>query len=120
LLVNVKNDCNVVAVKMHTPVFKMMPKISKARTIGKSLVKTGISFLRRFIDLAIGLKSTCHRRWLTKQGRADVHAWSLFIESFNMKSLITTNILETSEQIGLFTDASNIGFKDIFGFSFAC
>jgi hypothetical protein len=36
LLVNVKNDCNVVAVKMHTPVFKMMPKISKARTIGKS------------------------------------------------------------------------------------
>jgi hypothetical protein len=32
-----------------------------------------------------------------------------------MKSLITTNILETSEQIGLFTDASNIGFKDIFG-----
>jgi hypothetical protein len=46
-----------------------------------TVVKTGISFLRRFIDLAIGLKSTCHRRWLTKQGRADVHAWSLFIES---------------------------------------
>lgn len=80
-----------------------------------AVVKPGRSFLRRLIDLTIGLRSPSHRRWLTKEGRADVHAWSLFIESFNGKSLITKNIWETSEQIGLFTDASNIGFGAIFG-----
>ena len=78
-----------------------------------AVVKTGRAFLRRLIDLIIGLRSPSHRRRLAKGGRIDVSAWPLFIESFNGKSLITTNIWETSEQIGIFTDAINIGFGTI-------
>ena len=79
-----------------------------------AVVKPGIAFLRRIIDLTLGLKRPTHRRWLTKEAREDLKAWSLFIENFNGKSFFLSDIWENSEQLHLYTDASDLGFGGVF------
>jgi len=80
-----------------------------------TVVKPGRAFLRRLIDLTLGLKHPNHRRWLTKESRADLNSWSVFVDNFNGKSLLSLMTWENSEQLGLFTDASNLGFGATFG-----
>ena len=81
---------------------------------GCAVMKPGRAFLRRIIDLTLGLKRPTHRRWLTKEARADLKAWSLFIENFNGKSFFLSDIWENSEQLHLYTDASDLGFGGVF------
>ena len=47
------------------------------------VVTPGRAFLRRLIDLTIGLKASHHRRRLNKEARADLKAWSVFVKHFN-------------------------------------
>lgn len=75
-----------------------------------SVVTPGRPFLRRLIDLTIGLRLPYHRRRLTLEAKADLHAWSIFIDHFNGKSLFLDTVWATSETLHLFTDASNVGF----------
>ena len=75
-----------------------------------AVVKPGRAFLRRIIDLTLGLNRLTHRRWVTKAARVDLKAWSLFIENFNGKSFFLSDIWENSEQLHLYTDASDLGF----------
>jgi hypothetical protein len=56
-----------------------------------------------------------HRRWLTKEARADLSAWSLFTESFNGKSLFLSDQWMNSEQLCLYTDVINLGLGGVFG-----
>lgn len=56
-----------------------------------------------------------HRRWLTKEARADLSAWSLFTESFIGKSLFLNDQWMNSEQLCLYTDSSNLGLGGVFG-----
>lgn len=75
-----------------------------------SVVTPGRTFLRRLIDLTVGLKHPDHKRRLNKEARADLHAWSLFIQHFNGKSIFLSDVWLTSASLDLFTDASNSGF----------
>lgn len=43
------------------------------------------TFLRRLINLTIGLKKPYHRRKLNLEARADRKAWAVFLEQFNGK-----------------------------------
>jgi hypothetical protein len=53
---------------------------------------------------------------LNCEARADLHAWSVFIQSFNGKSVFLSNNWISSDHLKLFTDASgNIGYAAIFG-----
>jgi hypothetical protein len=54
-----------------------------------TVVKPGRAFFRRSIDLTLGLKHRNHRRWLTKECRADLNSWSVFVDNFNEKSLLS-------------------------------
>jgi hypothetical protein len=80
-----------------------------------AVVRPVRAFLRRIIDLILGLKCPTHRRWLTKETRADLSAWSLFTESCNGKSLLLNDKWMNSEQLCLYTDASNLGLGGVFG-----
>jgi hypothetical protein len=79
-----------------------------------SVVPPGRAFLRRLIDLTIGLSKPHHHRRLNKETRSDIQAWLIFVESFNGKCLFLSDRWETSEQLNLYTDASNIGFGGLF------
>ena len=79
-----------------------------------SVVPPGRAFLRRLIDLTIGLSKPHHHRRLNKEARSDIQAWLIFVESFNGKCLFLSDRWETSEQLNVYTDASNIGFGGLF------
>ena len=80
-----------------------------------SVVSPGRAFLRRLIDLTVGLNQPHYRRRLNKEAKADLAAWSQFIENFNGKSLFLADKWLNSTDLNLFTDASNAGFGGYWG-----
>lgn len=80
-----------------------------------AVVQPGRTFLRRLIDLTKGLRKPHHRCRLNKEAKADLEAWSLFIQNFNGKSLFLEDTWQTSITLQLYTDASGLGFGGIFG-----
>ena len=52
-----------------------------------SVVTPGRTFLRRIIDLTLGLQQPHHRRRLDGEARADLEACSTFVDHFNGKSM---------------------------------
>ena len=79
------------------------------------VVQPGRAFLRRMIDLTLGLKFPHHRRWITKEAKEDMHAWLSFIQNFNGKSMILEDRWLDSNQLHLYTDASGLGYGLILG-----
>ncbi|XP_045198533.2 uncharacterized protein LOC123552851 [Mercenaria mercenaria] len=75
-----------------------------------AVIRPGRAFLRRLIDLTVGLKKSFHKRRLTLEARADLTAWSSFMNKFNGKSLFLEDRWYTSDFLELYTDASNLGF----------
>lgn len=79
------------------------------------VVPPGRTFLRRLINLTIGLKKPHHHRNLNLEAKADLKAWQVFLESFNGKAFFPSHIVHSTSSLHLFTDASNLGFGGIFG-----
>ena len=75
-----------------------------------AVVVPGRTFLRRLIDLTIGLKKPHHKRYLNQEAKADLDVWSIFISHFNGRALFLQEKWQTSETLHLFTDASGLGF----------
>lgn len=79
------------------------------------VIPPGRTFLRRIIDLMKGIKKPYHHRRLNSEARADLLAWSNFIEHFNGKTFFHSGKTCTSQSLHLYTDASNLGFGCTFG-----
>ncbi|KAK3088021.1 hypothetical protein FSP39_013582 [Pinctada imbricata] len=79
-----------------------------------TVVSPGRAFLRRVIDLTIGLTKPFYVRRLTQEAKADLHAWSVFLEHFNGKAVLLSDKWESSDSLNLFTDASNLVFGGVF------
>ncbi|VDI51238.1 Hypothetical predicted protein [Mytilus galloprovincialis] len=81
-----------------------------------AVVIPGRAFLRRLIDLTIGVKKSFHRIRMTKSVQQDLNTWQNFLRNFNGKSLILSDRWLTSDQLHLFTDASGtLGYGALFG-----
>lgn len=73
------------------------------------VVPPGRPFLRRLIDLTVGLKKPYYHRRLNSEAKADLNAWGLFLDHFNGKALLPSGITHSSASLHLFTDASDLG-----------
>ncbi|MES9881299.1 MAG: reverse transcriptase domain-containing protein [Sedimenticola sp.] len=82
-----------------------------------SVVVPGRAFLRRLIQLTIGLKKNHHHTRLNNEARADIRAWLEFVSKFNGKNVFLHRRWVDSEYIKLYTDAAGVhgGFAAIFG-----
>ena len=69
------------------------------------VVIPGRTFLRRLFNLTCGIHKAYHHITLNIEARADLAAWSIFMESFNGKSLILNEKWLHSEKIHLYSDA---------------
>ncbi|XP_060085027.1 uncharacterized protein LOC132564393, partial [Ylistrum balloti] len=69
------------------------------------VVLPGRPFLRRLIDLTCGLTKPHHHRRLSKEARADLAAWGLFLDYFNGTSMFLSDKWETSAHLQFYTDA---------------
>lgn len=74
-------------------------------------IAPGRAFLRRLIDLLKGGNKPWHSVQLTKGAKEDLKMWSVFLQSFNGKSIIPEQFWREDRDIQLFTDASgSLGF----------
>ena len=73
-------------------------------------------FLRRLIDLTIGIKSPHHFIRLNKEVKKDLNLWLSFLANFNGRSFFIDDKWLSSNNLNLFSDASGaLGFGAIFG-----
>ena len=77
------------------------------------VIVPGRPFLRRLIDLTMGIVKPHFHIRLGQEARLDLAAWSMFLENFNGTSLLFNDQWLSSEKLELFTDASGLGYAAV-------
>lgn len=71
-----------------------------------SAIIPGRTFLRRLIDLTIGVKAAHHRVRITSKVKLDLNVWLTFLQNFNGKSFLLDDNWTNSDNLQLFTDSA--------------
>ena len=79
-----------------------------------SVIRPGRAFLRRLVDLSIGVRELHFRVRLGRGAKEDISMWLTFLHHFNGSSLFIYDKSLTSYDICLQTDASSFGYGAIF------
>ena len=80
------------------------------------VIVPGRTFLRRLIDLSIGLSKPHHHVRITNSVRSDLRMWDDFFSDYNGRSFFLEKSWTNSEKIKLYTDASGaIGYGGVLG-----
>ena len=80
-----------------------------------SVIRPGRAFLRRLIDLTLGVRLPNHYSRLNREVKEDLKTW-LFKLNFNGRYFFLDDLWLNSSKLNLFTDASSAhGFGAIFG-----
>ena len=80
------------------------------------IIPAGRAFLRRLIDLTIGISSPHHHIRLNNGVRADLRMWEEFLSGFNGSAFFQHRSWTDSNTLSLYTDSSQtIGYGAIFG-----
>ena len=83
------------------------------------VVKPGRTFLRRLIDLSTTVDSLEHFVTMNADAREDVAWWAEFLPEWNGVEVFQ-ELPVSSVDMGLFTDASDVGFGCVFGDRWCC
>ena len=81
-----------------------------------SIIKPGRVFLRRLINLTIGVFRPTYFIRLTLDVKKDLRIWQQFLTSFNCQSMFLEEVWTSSGALSFYTDAAqSCGFGTIFG-----
>lgn len=81
-----------------------------------SVVTPGRVFIRRLINLTIGVRHAHYRIRVTTETKQDLRIWETFLDSFNGKSFFLEEAWSTSHTMHFYTDAAqSSGYGLIFG-----
>ena len=81
-----------------------------------SVILPGRPFLRRLIDLTMGVTKGYHHIRLSAESKQDLALWLSFLEGFNGRSFFHGRQWETSHFLKLYTDsAASLGFAGVYG-----
>ena len=91
--------------------FLTKPKFTLQSIIGTLnfacvVVLPGRAFLRRLIDLTIGVSKPHYFIRITREVREDLHMWAEFLANFNGRAIFMAEQWLSSTSLNLFTDAS--------------
>ena len=79
------------------------------------IVPVGRAFLRRLINLTIGITQPHHHIRLNKGARSDLHTWDGFLQEFNGKAMFQDRAWIPADTLHLFTDsAQSHGYGAVF------
>ena len=76
-------------------------------TFVSRVVRCGRTFVRRMIDTAKQVKHLHHKIRLTREFKADIEWWAMYLPSWNGVSVFFDDDWVSSEALDLYTDASN-------------
>ena len=81
-----------------------------------TVIVPGRAFLRRLIDLTIGVTKPHHHIRLTREVKLDLHLWLDFLSDFNGKAFFIDQRFLNGDYLQLFTDAAGgIGYGALCG-----
>ena len=81
-----------------------------------SVVVPGRAFLRRLIDLTLGIRFPNHFIRLTREVKLDLQLWQSFLTNFNGRTFFLEDTWSSSDKLQLYTDAAGaLGFGAVFG-----
>ena len=81
-----------------------------------SIIKPGRVFLRRLINLTVGITRPTYFIRLTLEVKKDLRIWQQFLTSFNCQSIFLEEVWTSSGALSFYTDAAqSCGFGTIFG-----
>ena len=81
-----------------------------------SVVLPGRTFLRRMINVTVGVRRPTHLIRLTREVKGDLNMWLQFLAHYNGKSFFLDFIWISSVTLHLYTDSSgSLGYGAIFG-----
>ena len=105
-----------VFIKKRKATLRELQSLTGVLNFACSVVVPGRCFLRRLIDLTIGLRRPNHFVRVTKEVKADLFTWQQFFQEYNGKSFFLNENWENSMSLQLHTDAAGAhGFGAIFG-----
>ena len=86
-----------------------------------SVVVPGRAFLRRLIDLTMGVQKPNHHIRLTRQAKLDLEVWLQFLMHFNGRSFFLDDTFMTGDYLDLYTDAAGgTGYGALCGSEWFC
>ena len=95
---------------------KEVQSLSDLINLACSVIQPGRAFLRRLIDLTVGIRSPHHLIRLNKEVKDDLKVWLSFLTEFNGRSFFIDDAWQNSSKLSLYTDSSAaLGFGAIFG-----
>ena len=71
-----------------------------------SVIVPGRAFLRRLIDLTIGVRSPNSSIRLTRSVKEDLEVWLSFLSQYNCKSFFLPDVWNNSDKLSFYTDAA--------------
>ena len=81
-----------------------------------SIITCGKAFLRRLINLTIGIQKHFHHIRLNSEAKADIALWISFLDRYNGKSMFLSERFLSSNTLSLYTDsAQSLGYGGIYG-----
>ena len=97
---------------------KTLQSIIATLNFACAVVLPGRAFLRRLIDLTIGVLKPHYFIRITREVREDLHMWAEFLANFNGRTIFMAEQWLSSTSLNLFTDASGtLGFGAVLGAS---
>ena len=94
---------------------KQLQSLIGTLSFATKAVVAGRTFLRRLINLTIGVNNSSHHINVNSQARLDIKAWQEFLLKFNGRRLISSQVWSTSVDFKFFSDASGMGYAAICG-----
>jgi len=83
-------------------------------------IRPGRPFLRRLINLTLGVKQPHHHIRLTREAKADMACWLQFLQQHNGTTLFLNNSWLSSDTIKLYSDAAGSkGYAVVYGHRWA-
>ena len=105
------NDLITSAIPKKKLTLKEIQEITGLLNFSCQVVLPGRAFLRRLINLTIGVKQSYHYVRLTREAKKDLEAWSNFLQSFNGVSILYFEPWVQSNCFHLYSDAAqSIGY----------
>lgn len=81
-----------------------------------SVITCGRAFLRRLIDLTIGIEKPYFHVRLGKEAKADMQLWLSFLSQYNGKSMFINESFLSNHTLSLYTDsAQSLGYGAVYG-----
>ncbi|MEW8548012.1 MAG: reverse transcriptase domain-containing protein [Candidatus Thiodiazotropha sp.] len=81
-----------------------------------SVITCGRAFLRRLIDLTIGISKPFFHVRFNKDTRSDIQLWLSFLDQYNGRSMFLNDSFLTSQTLRLYTDsAKSLGYGAVYG-----